>query len=211
MGNNQPWKWVFSKGVLFLFHDKYRSWSWGDYYEMGSHMALGAALENVHLQTGALGLNDDVKLFPLKDIPELIAAVRFSKLGLAIDKTAISFAEHLFTRRTNIRKLGKRQKLDAGFYGQLQQIVKGFDNVNLHYTENEADLDELAEIIAECDKVRLLNELGHEEFYHEIRWNKEQAEKSRDGVELKSVDITQGEIAGFQGKAGDWKAVKLIS
>ncbi len=208
-GNNQPWKWVFNKGVLFLFHDKYRSWSWGDYYEMGSHMALGAALENIHLQTAALGLKDDIELFPLKDVPELIAAARFNKSGLAVDSAAVSFAEHLYNRRTN-RKLDKREKLDAGFYSELQQIVKGFENVNLYFTENETDLDELAEIIAECDKVRLLNELGHEEFYHEIRWNKEQAEKSRDGVELSSVDITQGEIAGFR-VAGDWKAVKLLA
>ncbi len=208
-GNNQPWKWVFEKGILFLFHDKYFSWSWGDYYEMGSHMSLGAALENVHLQTEALGLTDNIELFPLKDVPELIAAIRFNKSSSAIDNAAISFAEHLYTRRTN-RKLGKRQKLKPDFYSQFQQIVSGFENVNLYYTENEAELDELAEIIAECDQVRLLNELGHEEFYQEIRWNREQAEKSKDGVELSSVDISQSEIAGFR-VAGDWKAVELLA
>jgi hypothetical protein len=115
----------------------------------------------------------------------------------------------LFTRHTN-RKLGKRQKLEPGFYSQLQQVAGKFKNVNIFYTDDEKQLDELSEIIAECDKVRLLNELGHEEFYHEIRWNREEAEKTRDGVELGSVDISQGEIAGFK-VAGDWKAVKLLS
>jgi hypothetical protein len=208
-GNNQPWKWVFSQGVLFLFHDKYRSWSWGDYYEMGAHMALGAALENVHLQAGALGLKDDIALFPLNNEPGLIAAIRFSRSGVNANIASISIADHLFTRHTN-RKLGNRQKLTADFYVQLQQVVDKFENVNIFYTEDENELNELSEIIAECDKVRLLNELGHEEFYHEIRWNRDEAEKTKDGVELASVDISQSEIAGFK-VAGDWKAVKLLS
>lgn len=208
-GNNQPWKWVFSKGVLFLFHDKYRSWSWGDYYEMGAHMALGAALENAGLQAKALGITMRIDLFPLKDKRELIAAIHFTEFGLPTDQTAINAAAHLFTRHTN-RKLDKRQLLNPDFFKQLQAIIGQFENVNICYTENEAELDELSEIIAECDKVRLLNEMGHEEFYHEIRWDREEAEQTKDGVELASVDITQSEAAGFK-VAGDWKAVKLLA
>jgi nitroreductase len=208
-GNNQPWKWFFSKNILFLFHDKYRSWSWGDYYEMGSHMSLGAALENVHLQSAALNLKDDIELFPLENEPGLIAAIRFSAAGTLADAATINTARHLYTRHTN-RKLGKRQKLNADFYLQLQQLVGKFDNVNFYFTEDENELAELAEIIAECDKVRLLNKLGHEEFYHELRWNRDEAEKTKDGVEVASVDITQSEIAGFK-VAGDWKAIELLA
>lgn len=208
-GNNQPWKWVFSKGVLFLFHDKYRSWSWGDYYEMGSHMGLGGALENVHLQTQALSLDDHIELFPLTGEPEFIAAVRFTPAAVPVDSNTISFAASLYTRHTN-RKLGKREKLSQDFYTSLKQMVDEVENVNIFYTEDEEELNELAEIIAECDKVRLLNELGHEEFYHELRWNRAEAEQTKDGVEVASVDITQSEIAGFK-VAGDWKAVELLS
>jgi hypothetical protein len=208
-GNNQPWKWVFSKGVLFLFHDKYRSWSWGDYYEMGAHMGLGAALENVHLQASALGLKDNVELFPLNNKPFLIAAIRFSASGLNGSTAAIDVEKHLYTRHTN-RKLGERQKLAPAFYDQLHEVIVEFKDVNILYTEDENDLNELAEIIAECDKVRLLNELGHEEFYHELRWNKQQAEQTKDGIEVAAVDITQSEIAGFK-VAGDWKAVSLLA
>ena len=208
-GNNQPWKWFFSKNILFLFHDKYRSWSWGDYYEMGAHMGLGAALENVHLQAAALSLRDDIELFPLKDEPRLIAAIRFSVTGSPANAVAINAARHLYTRHTN-RKLGKRQQLNADFYLQLQDVVGKFANVNIYFTEDENQLAELADIIAECDKVRLLNKLGHEEFYHELRWDRDEAEKTKDGVEVASVDITQSEIAGFK-VAGDWKAIELLA
>lgn len=208
-GNNQPWKWVFSKGILFLFHDKYRSWSWGDYYEMGSHMGLGAALENVHLQSEALNLNDQAEIFPLKDQPELIAAVRFAEAAVPADDSVIDFAAHLYNRSTN-RRVGKRQLLSEDFYTQLQETISHTADISTLYTQEQSDLDELADIIAECDKVRLLNESGHEEFYHEIRWNREEAERTKDGVSLDNVDITQSEIAGFK-VAGDWKAVELLA
>lgn len=208
-GNNQPWKWVFAEGMLFLFHDKYRSWSWGDYYEMGSHMGLGGAIENVHLQSAALGLNDEVVLFPLENEPEFIAAIRFSAAAAPADSHAPALAAGLYTRHTN-RKVDIHQPIDTAFYTQLQQAVPEAAAIRIFFTQEQQELDALSEIIGECDKVRLLDQQGHEEFYHEIRWNREEAEKTRDGVDLGTVDITQGEIAGFK-VAGDWKAVELLA
>lgn len=206
-GNNQPWKWFYSKGILLLFHDKQRSWSWGDYFEMGALMSLGSAIENVHLQATGMALHDEVALFPLAGNTELVAAINFSKLHSSKHRD-LTLAKGIFTRATN-RKIGKKIKLDSMFFSQLKEVIED-NEIELLYTENDADMDELADIIAECDKVRLLNKLGHEEFYHEIRWNKEEALKSKDGVELASVDISQGEIAGFK-VAGDWKAIELLS
>jgi hypothetical protein len=172
-------------------------------------MALGAALENVHLQAEALGIKADIELFPVANEPEIIAAVHFAASTIPVNSSAIDTALHIYTRHTN-RKLDKRQLVDPGFFKQLREIVSQFKDVGVYYTDNETELNELSEIIAECDKVRLLNELGHEEFYHEMRWSREEAETTRDGVELASVDISQSEVAGFK-VAGDWKAVKLLS
>lgn len=208
-GNNQPWQWVYNNGVLFLFHDKFKSWSWGDYYEMGSHMALGAALENIHLQAKALGLADKIELFPNKSITHLAAVIYFSPAQTQPTETDRLFAQHIFTRRTN-RKVDSREPLDSAFFERLQAVVNQTGAVKMYYTESENDLNKLAEIIAECDKVRLLNEQGHEEFYHEIRWNPTEAQQHRDGVEIDSVDISKSDIVGFK-VASDWNAVKLIA
>jgi len=100
--------------------------------------------------------------------------------------------------------------LDSAFFERLQAVVNQTGAVKMYYTESENDLNKLAEIIAECDKVRLLNEQGHEEFYHEIRWNPTEAQQHRDGVEIDSVDISKSDIVGFK-VASDWNAVKLIA
>jgi hypothetical protein len=207
-GNNQPWKWVYNKGLLFLFHDKFKSWSWGDYYEMGAHLGLGGALENLHLQAKILGLKDNVEVLPITTSPELIAAIHFTNADDVDAETAV-LANHIFTRVTN-RKLGPRKKINTSFFDGLKQTISEFGQIKVYYTDSDNELDELGEIIAECDKVRLLNELGHEEFYHEIRWNKEQAEQTKDGVEVAAVDITLGDIAGLS-VAKDWKAVELLA
>ncbi|EOR92879.1 putative MOLYBDOPTERIN BIOSYNTHESIS PROTEIN MOEY [Arcticibacter svalbardensis MN12-7] len=208
-GNNQPWKWFYSHNVLFLFHDKFQSWSWGDYYEMGSHLSLGGALENVHIQAQALGLNDHIELFPVKDRPMMIAAIRFSASNEEVTADAVELAKYIYIRNTN-RKLAERTVLGSDFYHRMENVVHQIDHVNLHYTEDELALAELADIIAECDKVRLLNQMGHEEFFHEIRWNKEEAGKTKNGVEIDAVDITPSEKAGFR-VAQDWNAVKLLA
>jgi len=83
-GNNQPWKWFCKQNTLFLFHDKHKSYSWGDYYEIGSHLGLGAAIENVHLQAQSIGLIDEPQLLPLPHSPQLIAAISFKDAGQTI-------------------------------------------------------------------------------------------------------------------------------
>ena len=208
-GNNQPWKWLFTKGWLLLFHDKYRSWSWGDFNEMGSHMGLGTAIENVHLQAEMLGLKDEVLVFPLKDEPKLIAAICFNNSGIQQAERDKILAENIYIRCTN-RMLGQRTKLPVEFYEQIEYLVTGSEDIRLFHTDKETDLDALGEIMAACDRIRMLHPQGHEEFYSEVRWSSEHAEKTRDGIELAAVDLTQGEQAGFQ-VGMDYAAISLLS
>ena len=208
-GNNQPWKLYYDAGQLFVFHDKARSWSWGDYYEMGATMGLGALIENIHLQSAALQLTDIVTMYPMHAAPKLIAVIAFEPKAAAADTAELQLAANLFNRHTN-RKLGERKKLPASFYEQLEYISTAIQGVKIHCIEEDNALAELGKIIAVCDKIRLLNQQGHEEFYSEVRWNGEEAAATRDGIELSAVDLTQGEIAGFS-VAKDWNAVSLLA
>lgn len=208
-GNNQPWKWIYRNGVLFLFHDQYRSWSWGDYAAMGSFMSLGTSIENVHLQASALQLDDTVSLFPQPETSKMVAAISFNPSNGKSDESTANLAKNLYNRHTN-RNLGVRKKLPVEFYKHMQDAIGQDSDVRMFYTDGDNELSQMGKIIAACDKIRVLQEQGHEEFYSEIRWDSEQALQHRDGVELASVDLTQSEIAGFK-VARDWGAVKLLS
>jgi hypothetical protein len=68
----------------------------------------------------------------------------------------------------------------------------------------------MAKIIASCDRIRLLNPKGHQEFFSEIRWSKQEAQESGDGIDIDSADLTEAEKAGFY-LASDPKAIDLIN
>lgn len=207
-GNNQPWKIWYEKGLLFVFHDKYRSYSWGDYYEMGSHMSLGAALENIHLQSIALGLKEHAAILPLPDEPKLIAVIQFEKTDQR-DSGLLALSKGIYTRCTN-RKNSGRKPLPDGILGELNALADDFEGFQLLPVEDPDKLSRLGQVIASCDRIRLLEEKGHSEFFSEVRWDKEEAMQTRDGIELAAVDVSAAEKAGFR-VARDWEAVALLS
>jgi len=208
-GNNQPWYFFHRNNTLFLFHERHRSHSWGDFFEMGAHISLGAAIENIHLQSLKSGLDSDIKLFPLENHPQLVAAITFRPVERGGYDKILPLSEGIFLRNTN-RKLGPRQALPLDFYTQMEYFVSAFPGVKMLYTDKPEHLEELGDIIGSADRIRLLHKPGHEEFYGEVRWNKKHSEEKRDGIELEAVDLKASEVAGF-GLAKDWRAMELLA
>lgn len=207
-GNNQPWKWLFKNNRLFLFHDQFRSWSWGDFAAMGAHMSLGAAIENVRLQAATFNLETHIALAPIGNNEQLVAQIHFSSLATPIEKD-LELATALFSRYTN-RNNGTKQPIPPHLIRGMEELVSSYEGLQFLHIETYQQISELGDIIAGCDRVRLLHQQGHEEFYNEVRWNKEQAEATGDGIEIASVDLKASEIVGFS-MAKDWKAVSLLA
>lgn len=210
-GNNQPWKWVVYQDLFFLFHDKFRSYSWGDFDEIGSHASLGAAIENVSLKALSLGIECRVQLYPDQDDAFFTAVISFAQSKSGVDeeqrKLLLPLASYIEKRTTN-RKLGVRQALPADFYNGLHEVAQSVPGVEIQILDDER-LDHLGEIIAACDRERLLHPEGHSEFFHEIRWTSEQAAETGDGIDLDLVDLTNSEKAGFR-VARDWEAIAWL-
>lgn len=205
-GNNQPWKWRYKDGRLLLLHDRHRSWSWGDYAEMGSLMSLGCALETVTLKSAELGLQAAIQM--IEDPGAyLVAEVDFTT-GFSAPANILTLASGLNIRQTN-RKNAEKITISPDIISCIEHEVSNIPGMQFFFTSDETQLTQLGKILASCDRIRLLHELGHEEFYHEIRWSKEEALQKRDGIELSSVNLTESEKAGFF-VANDYNAVKFL-
>jgi len=48
------------------------------------------------------------------------------------------------------------------------------------------------------EQIRLLEKQGHADFINEIRWSEKEAVETRDGIDLRTINLTNSELAGFK-------------
>lgn len=209
-GNNQPWQWFYDEGVLYLLHEKGRTKSFGDYNDIASHVALGAAIENLELACFNNDIKSEVHYFPLGNQSKLIAAITFDKGKNDNLHRPEHLAKVIASRETN-RGLGQRRPIDDVRYELIKQAVESVNGAELHLRHSDHELETLKELMGGAERLRLLHEEGHFEFYEkEIRWNDQHSRDTKDGIDIGTVDVSPSEIVGLK-LVKDPKVVKLLA
>lgn len=209
-GNAQPWQWLYHDGRLFLFRDPSRD-SLLDVASTATYLALGAAAENLVLQSHAYGLH--VALQPLiAGEQRLAAAFTFAREASTLPGRESQQCDHLASAiglRTTNRTLGPRRSIDSAQLHRLQQITHTVPGARLTFVTSDSELDELASIAAAVERLRLLDRAGHHEFAREIRWTPTEARATGDGIDLATIDLTATERAGLV-VARSWPVVDAV-
>lgn len=195
-GNFQPWKWVYTKGRILLVNAFDASQTFLGYNNLPSLVAFGAAIENLTLKASELGLETKCFEFPSPENEELIAIFEFSE-GAGYSPSYPQRASCIGFRLTN-RNLSKRENISEHAIQNLINIEKEIKGSSIHFFTDEKQLDEIAEVLGEAEKLRLLEEMGHRDFVHEIRWTAEENNQKKDGVDLRTLDISNAERVGLQ-------------
>ena len=61
----------------------------------------------------------------------------------------------------------------------------------MDFTTDKNNIDALSEIISTIEKIRFLNPEGHQEFFNkEIRWTEESVQKTQDGIDIKTLELS---------------------
>lgn len=206
-GNDQPWKWLYQAGTLYLFHDEHRSFSFGDFRKIASYISFGAAYENLNIHALKQGLEPYIK-FAGGPNQKLVAAIRFRPVE---NKQLVQQLEPLdkaiYKRFTN-RTQAPKANIQADVYHKLTGFAESIPGAKLQVFTDEKTLGQFAEIIGFCDRVRLLSKEGHYDFvYHEMRWTSEEAEKTRDGIDIKTLGLSNSQMAAL----GVIKSEQVIS
>jgi molybdopterin/thiamine biosynthesis adenylyltransferase len=208
-GNSQPWRWVYKDRTLLLFIGFDGNSTLLGYNNISSFVAIGSALENVCLCAKELNFEVAHELFPDKNVPELIVAFRFFKVSISTNQSNASRFKAIDLRLTN-RNLGQRLPIEEELLKTLISTAQETDGVQLRFFSSDEELNAIGDLLGELEKIRLLEEMGHNDFVEEIRWTKEENEEKRDGVDLRTLDITASELIGLQ-IAKDQKIIKLIN
>jgi len=197
-GNDQPWKWLYNKGTLYLFHDEFRSFSFGDFQKMASFISLGAAYENLYINALALGIEPILQFLPNESNEKLVASINFKQLSNTEDPVFLrSLGKKIFERSTN-RTPAPKANIPFSTLNILSQFAESIDGAKVQWFTSGDDLDTFAKIIGACDRIRLLNEAGHYDFVHrEMRWTKEDADSSKDGIDIRTLGLSNSQLAAL--------------
>lgn len=196
-GNIQPWVWVFDKkGILHLFHDKVRSHSMLDYKGSGSLIAFGAALENIRLQAGKLGIEVEI-IYQISDFEQdCIASVRF--VSKQPNPLPIKFAELVdgINLRCTNRKNASRYILSEDELQALAEVAME-DDVSMEWTSEPEDLVQLAKVVGGMDRLRFFHDQGLMDFINEVRWTEKEAIETKDGIDIATLELKGAERAAM--------------
>lgn len=192
-GNDQPWKWVYIKGQLLLFHDAHRSHSFGDFHHIASYISLGAAFENLLLKSNQLGFKIKTSLFPLPENQRLIAAINFfgNSLEGDFDEPYHPDLVNAISIRCTNRNPSVGTTIPANELQSLINAAESVSGASLHCITKKEDILTLGKIIGECDRIRLLNKEGHKDFVErEMRWTMEEANDRKDGIDIRTLGMS---------------------
>ncbi len=195
-GNTQPWKWIWKDNMLALFHDQHFSTSFLDYRHRGSYIGFGGAMDNLEQRARALGFQAK-RLYQLKDFGERLVAVYSFHNQESEPAPFQIYGDRLANRMTNRYRAEQYKPLEDRF---KLEIGEALDNSGFKMTwvEDQERMEKLSQIIGRIERQRILDPWGHRDFIHEARWTKEQAEQTRNGVDLRTIELSEADKVGFK-------------
>ena len=205
-GNLQPWQFLLHEGCLLVFHDAARGDSALDGGRLIPSVDMGTCLENIRLKASALGLALDMHFYPLDGEQRLVAVISLAG-GAKIPSDPLS--GFLDLRCTN-RKKGDPRPMPIAIMQDLTEAAEGVNGCTAHFITDRDAMDRMAITIGEAERIRVLNPIGHRELFHkEMRWSTHEAARTRDGLDIPTMELKLTEEVGFR-VAADRKAMDLL-
>ncbi|MEA3214377.1 MAG: hypothetical protein QOJ19_533 [Acidimicrobiia bacterium] len=173
-GNTQPWR--FEADDTFRIFLAPERTSTMDVAFRGSYVAIGAAMFNARVAAAAHGQLSDAELFPNGGREDLVAELRF-RPGVDVDLAELYSA---VAQRCTNRNPGNQLSLPADIDSSLrEEAAREGGGINVI---NGSGLGELADLLAESDRLRFLAPQLHREMMSELRW------PGRDALEI-GIDV----------------------
>jgi hypothetical protein len=72
-----------------------------------------------------------------------------------------------------------------------------------------AALDGMGAILGRGDRVRFLHQVMHREMMNELRWSREEVERTRDGMDVVTLDLSASDLAGMRVTRA-WRVMEAV-
>jgi hypothetical protein len=200
--NLQPWLVDWHDGVLSVAIDRNRDRSLYNFRYRASLIALGAMLENLTIAARHFGF-DAVASLGTDGDDLLNARVVFKPTAPADD----SLYAAIDARCTN-RQAFRRVPLRPGVLEALALAVPSDGASELTFINDTPRKRALARAASLNDGLLLEWKRLHDGLYETVRWTAEEAERTRDGLFIKTLELGPTEI-GFR-MMRSWRAATIL-
>ncbi len=181
-GNVQPWRFQVHGEEIQFFLEPERSTVSMDVKMRGSLVSLGAALFNARVAAASLKKAGPVKLFPSGPTSTHVATMH---LGNA-NEPELSLMHSAVHSRVANRKMGRPAPIeDATILGLTHAVER--EGARLRFLTSRHSIDQLAELLGECDRLRFLIPKVHQEMLGELRWPGR--DSLEDGLDVRTLEM----------------------
>ncbi len=202
--NAQPWSFRWSGSTVDCFARWEADPSFFNVQQTATLLSCGAAVENMRIAAGAIGLGPRVEWLPEEGASPLVAQVFCEPDGIERD----SVLHGALWRRCTNRQMYRRNQLPVGVCERLSQVAAEVPGVRLLWaTEPDARRD-LATAVFKADRIRVERRDLHEYFMSMVRFSA--PADSRDGLPLRNLCAgTAGNL--FLKAVRSWPAMRIAS
>lgn len=185
-GNSQPWRFVCRDKKLECYSDAGRSGIALDFRNFFSQFAMGAAVENISLAASSLGLSTRCELFLSGPKTPLICKLSWETANESLP--ADPLFDQIRKRMTN-RLTGVRKEISANGLSDLHSAAQEA-HAQLRLLTRPQQMQRVANVLGRIDRIVLLEPDFHTDLISEIRWSPEEAERTRDGIDVRSLELS---------------------
>lgn len=191
--NCQPWRLFIKNNQINIINLPERDTSLYNFRQRTSIIAHGALIENIMIASSTLGYNAKLRLFPDKINPNFVATVELEKSDIK-DEPLYPY----ITRRSTNRKQYRPIPLTPEQRSDLFNMAKHLNNGEIRLLEKPQEKALIAKAIGINDKLVFDNQNLHRFLFEHIRWTEEEAQRTRDGLYVKTLELTSLQTKGFK-------------
>ena len=202
--NCQPWKFAVDGSSIHIFNVPEADTSLYNFEQRGSYGAHGALIENIVITSLKYGYKASVKLFPIKEEPNLVATLTLD----ATNPRELPSYPYIAKRCTN-RKDHAHQKLSDGQKKQLIEVAREVGIGELRIIDDEESLNTLGKALAVNEQIIFENKKLHDFFYEHILWKEEDQGKAG-GFYIKTLEFLPHQLKGVK-LFKNWLILKILN
>ncbi len=202
--NCQPWRVVADGLKIKLFNDPEQDTSLYNLKQRASLIAHGAFLENIDLAAPSVGLQAQFLLFPDPDNLNHVATIQFSD-----GKREKSDSFNAIPLRHTNREKYRHIDIPRDQFNQWQRLAEG-ENAKIWVGNHDEQINFLSGLLSLND--RLVFEVPglHQFLFEQIRWSDADAEKTGDGLDIKTLGLNTIDRFSFR-FLKNWSLVSLLN